>query len=70
MSQTADMVCDIGFGPPKAKVMVVSKMANSREYQAALEAQLTELGLDVSEIYFTQVIKCKTFEINATNTEV
>src|SRR6478735_8065176 len=70
MSQTADMVCDIGFGPPKAKVMVVSKMANSREYQAALEAQLTELGLDVSEIYFTQVIKCKTFEINSTNTEV
>jgi uracil-DNA glycosylase family 4 len=70
MHATADDVCDIGFGPPKATIMVVSKMANSREYQRALEEELTSVGLDVSEIYFTQVIKCKTFEVNASNGEI
>jgi uracil-DNA glycosylase family 4 len=70
MHATADFVCEIGFGPPKAKIMVVSKMANSRSYQMELEAQLTEVGLDVADIYFTQAIKCKTFEVDANRTEI
>lgn len=70
LSQTSDVVCQLGFGPPQADVMVVSKMANSREYQGALEAELTTLGLDVSNIYFTQAIKCKTFEVDATTKEI
>lgn len=70
LSQTSDVVCQLGFGPPTAKVMVVSKMTNSREYQGALEAELTSLGLDVSDIYFTQVVKCKTFEQDPTTKDI
>ena len=70
LHQSTDIVCEMGFGSTTADTMVVSKMANSRAYQAALEMELTTLGLDVSEVYFTSVSKCKTFEHTATKTEV
>lgn len=70
LHQTADVVCQIGMGPPRTDVMVVSKMANSREYQNALELELTQLGLDTSQVYFTQVMKCKTFEQDPTKSDI
>lgn len=57
-------------GPTDAKIMVVGKMKNSAQYQSALELQLTELGLDVSDIYFTPVIKCRSFDVSLTNKQL
>lgn len=70
LHQTADVICELGIGPPTAKVMVVSKMSNSASYQSALELELTQLGMDTSDIYFTQVMKCKTFEVDANKSDI
>lgn len=50
--------------------MVVMKQRNSSTFQQALEAQLTELGLNVSDIYFTPVIKCRDFDVSLTNKQL
>ena len=70
LAQTADVVCQMGKGPADAEVMVVSKMTNSPQYQNALEEELTRLGLDVGSVYFTQAIRCKTFERDATRKNI
>jgi DNA polymerase-1 len=70
LHKTADVVCQIGFGPPKADIMVVSKMANSKEWQGDLELELAEMGLDLGRVFFTQAIKCRTFDQDASNTDV
>src|SRR6478609_1244105 len=57
-------------GPADAKIVVVGKMKNSGTYQQALEAQLTELGLDVGSVYFTPVIKCRSFDLSLTNKQL
>jgi uracil-DNA glycosylase family 4 len=67
---TADVVCQIGYGAPKADVMIVSKMANSKTYQMDLELELKEVGLPYSRLFFTQAIKCKTFDQDASNHDV
>lgn len=66
---TADVVCQIGFGPPGSDVMVVSKMANSRQYQNDLELELSEIGIK-NRVFFTQAIKCRTFDQNASNADI
>lgn len=65
------VLCDDGHdvemhatGPKDASIMVVGRMRNSPQYQAALEDQLTEVGLDTSLIYFTPVVKCTDFDVN------
>lgn len=70
LHQTADVVCQIGFGPPKADIVVVSKMANGRNWQEELELELEEMGLGTEQIYFTQAIKCRTYEQNASNPDI
>jgi uracil-DNA glycosylase len=50
--------------------MVVGKMPNSKTYQKELEVQLAEAGVDTSNIYFTQALKCRNFERNASNKDV
>jgi DNA polymerase-1 len=50
--------------------MVVGKMPNSRDYQRDFEMQLLELGLDPGEIYYTQALKCRTFDLNPSNGDV
>lgn len=70
LCQTADVVCQIGFGPPDSPVMVVSKMANSRVYQTDIELELKEMGLDISRVFFTQAIKCRTFDQDASNGDI
>lgn len=63
-------VSSFSVGPPTAKIVVVGKMKNSKTYQQLLDAQLTELGLDVGEVYFTPVIKCTDFEVSLTNKQL
>lgn len=57
-------------GPKSAEIMVVTNRKNSSTFQAALELQLTELGLDVGSIYFTPVIKCTDYETTLTNKQL
>lgn len=70
LCSTADTVCELGYGPKNPSIMVVSKMANSRDWQRDLELELTEMGLDLSEIYFTQALKCRTFDQDASNADI
>lgn len=70
LNQTADVVCQIGFGPPTADVMVVSKMANSKDWQFDMEMQLRDAGIEPSQVFFTQAIKCRTFDQNASNGDI
>jgi DNA polymerase-1 len=50
--------------------MVVSKMANSKDWQTDLELELSEMGIDVTKVFFTQAIKCRTFDQDASNLDV
>jgi DNA polymerase-1 len=50
--------------------MVVSRMANSDNYQGDLESEVQAAGVDVSEVYFAQALKCRTFDANASNLDV
>lgn len=70
LCQTAEVVCQIGYGAENADIMVVSKMANSKTYQMDLELELREMGLKAKDIFFTQAIKCRTFDQNASNKDI
>lgn len=65
-----ESVCEPGFGPPRADIMVVSKMPNSSRYQAALEEDLTQAGVELKRIYWATALKCRNFEANASNADV
>lgn len=70
LHQTADEVCEIGFGSKKARVMVVSRMPNSETYQNNIVTELKLAGLDVKDVYFTSVLKCRTFDQDARKREI
>lgn len=70
LHQTGDPICQLGLGNKRAKIMVVSKMSNSRDWQGELEQDLSEVGIDTSNVYFTQAIKCRTFDQNPSNADV
>lgn len=55
------------IGPRKAEIVVVTNRKSSGRFQDALELQLTELGIDLTNVYFTPVIKCRDFEITLSN---
>lgn len=58
------------MGPTDADIVVVTNRKSSGKFQATLEAQLTEVGLDVSSIYFTPVIKCSQFDVSLTTKQM
>jgi len=60
----------MGKGNPKASIMVIGRMPNSKEYQRTLEADLTEAGVDIGDCYFTSAVKCRNFEVNTGTTIV
>lgn len=62
MSMDADKVCVMGKGSVKVDIMVVGKMPNSVTYQAELETQLRDAGIEPETIYFTNALKCRNFE--------
>lgn len=70
LSKTADTVCEIGWGPKQATIMVVSKMSNSRDWQRDLELELSEMGIDLDTVYWTHALKCRTFDQNASNADI
>jgi DNA polymerase-1 len=50
--------------------MVVSKMPNGDRYQAALEEDLAQAGVDLGRIYWASALKCRNFDANASNADV
>jgi DNA polymerase-1 len=66
----AHMVEYFSQGPKNADIVVVTNRKNSGKFQQSLELQLTELGLNVGDIYFTPVIKCRSFEVTLTNKQL
>ena len=70
LHQTADVVCQWGSGNLKAKLVVVSKMPNSGEWHKELLLDLEEAGIDTSDVYFTQAIRCRTFDQSASNPDI
>lgn len=70
LQRNTEDVCEMGTGPGHAQIMVVGKMPNSGRYQQSLEEQLLEVGLSPDQIYFTQALKCRNFEDNASNADV
>jgi uracil-DNA glycosylase family 4 len=64
LHQYTDNVCEMGFGDRKADVMVVSRMPNSRTYQEMIEAELAAAGVDLKRVYFTSVVKCRSFDVD------
>lgn len=65
LCQTADVVCQPGFGSPNADIMVVSKMPNSENYQELIEVALVNAGIPLDRVFFTSALKCRTFEQDA-----
>lgn len=70
LHQTADEVCQSGFGPKQIDVMVVSKMPNSSTYQTMIEAELVAAGLSLDRVFFTAATKCRTFDQDASTADV
>src|SRR5574339_528655 len=70
LHQTGDPVCELGLGSRHAKIMIVSKMSNSKDWQQELEQDLSEVGIDTTDVYFTQAIKCRTFDQSPSNADV
>lgn len=70
LQQDVSKVCEMGFGPGNAEVMVVGKMPNSEKYQRELEMMLEEVGLDPAELYYTSAIKCRNFDLDVSNADV
>lgn len=58
------------MGPRGASVVVVTNRKSSGRFQDALELELSQLGLDISNVYFTPVIKCSDFNVSLTNKQL
>lgn len=70
LQQTADKVCVLGSGNTEANIMVVSKMQNSGNWQKELEQQLQDAGIDIAQVYFSQAIKCRTYDQSISNGDI
>lgn len=70
LHKDVDEVCEMGHGPTDAKVMVVSKMPNSKTYQGIIEDSLVEVGIDPNRVYFTSALKCRNYEVSSGNAQV
>ncbi|AVR56943.1 DNA polymerase I [Microbacterium phage Triscuit] len=58
------------IGPLDAKIVVVTNRKSSGRFQDALDLELKEMGLDVSQVLFTPVIKCREFDISLTTKQL
>lgn len=50
--------------------MVVSRMPNSKKYQEALETELKQAGLNPDKVFYASALKCRTFEQDASKTDL
>lgn len=62
LHQTTEWVCEPGIGRNDADIIVVSRMPNSSTYQELIEGELINVGIELERVFFTSVIKCKTFD--------
>ena len=58
------------IGPLDAKIVVVTNRKSSGRFQDALDLQLKDLGIDVRQVLFTPVIKCRDFNASLTAKQV
>lgn len=58
------------IGPLDAKIVVVTNRKSSGRFQDSLDLQLKELGLDVTQVLFTPVIKCREFDVSLTTKQL
>lgn len=70
MWQGADEVCEPSFGRNDADIMVVSRMPNSERYQTIIETALLDAGVELSRVFFTSVLKCRNWELEARKREI
>lgn len=70
-------LCDDGHpvqsysvGPLDADIVVVTNRKSSGRFQDQLDQELKELGLDVSKVLFTPVIKCRDFGVTMSNGKI
>lgn len=65
LHQGTTVVCETGFGPKSARVMVVGKMPNSKFFQGQLDEALIAAGILPRDCFFTSALKCRNFDMNA-----
>ena len=63
-------VDNFSVGLRRSKIMVVTNRKSSGVFQKTLNAQLEEVGLDLGDIYFTPVIKCRDYEAHLTKSQL
>lgn len=70
LHRDVEEVCEMGRGPKDADIMVVGKMPNSAAYRKSLEEDLEGVGINSDDVYFTSALKCRQFDLNASNVDV
>lgn len=70
LHRQASEVGVMGYGPPDAKIMVISRMPNSDNFQSSINLELEAVGIDPKSCFFTQALKCRNFEQNSSNADV
>lgn len=63
-------ISSLSVGPLDAEIVVVTNRRSSGRFQDALDLELKELGLDVTKVLFTPVIKCKSFDVSLTTRQL
>jgi DNA polymerase-1 len=58
------------IGPLDAEIVVVTNRKSSGRFQDALDLELKGMGLDVSKVLFTPVIKCREFDVSLTTKQL
>ncbi|MGX9924149.1 DNA polymerase [Streptomyces sp. NPDC002248] len=70
LHRDAAEVCVMGKGNGRADIMVIGRMPNSEKYQDEIESQLSEVGIDPDEVYYTSALKCRNFDTDPSNLDV
>lgn len=55
-------ICITGSGPIDARIMVVTKMPDSRKYRELVSRELQAAGINIDEVMFAGAVKCMSFE--------
>lgn len=63
-------ICVTGFGPESADVMVVSKNTGGKAYLQTLAEGFDNAGLVFADAFHTAAVKCRTWEVEASATDV
>lgn len=64
MCDGARVICQVGDGPRRADIMVVSKFPNSKKYQNIINQGLEEVGIDPARCFHTAAVKCLSWDVD------